>query len=223
MEGQHVEDRTVQEGAVPTHCRVESCDQPVAVESGSRPLCAVHFAAESMREIDARIETLKSLAYEVSITDYFRDFLNSIEQQARAIAENETGIEPQARARVEEVLRRVAQMNLKLRRSQRFAASVPVWLRREDPGRMWEEQTWTSSISRHGASFLCNRPVEVGGEVVLCRRDKGNRIRARVVYSRFDADGRREIGVELLDKADFWDLEKRIQTPVTTDSEGTPT
>ena len=55
--------------------------------------------------------------------------------------------------------------------------------------------------------------MEVGGEVVLCRRDKGNRIRARVIYYRYDADGRREIGVELLDKADFWDLEKRIQTP----------
>jgi hypothetical protein len=217
MEGQHVEEHPVPE-TVAARCGVENCEHPVALESGSRPLCAMHFAAETMKEIDARIETLKSLAYEVSMTDYFRDFLNSIEQQARTIAENESAIEPQARVRVEEVLRRVAQMNLKLRRSQRFAASVPVWLRREDPGRMWEEQTWTSSISRHGASFLCNRPVEVGGEVVLCRRDKGNRIRAKVVYCRYDADGRREMGVELLDKADFWDLEKRIQSATVANS-----
>src|ERR1700722_644605 len=130
MEGQHVEEHSKPE-SVPARCGVENCELPVALESGSRPLCAIHFAAETMREIDARIETLKSLAYEVSMTDYFRDFLNSIEQQARTIAENESAIEPQARVRVEEVLRRVAQMNLKLRRSQRFVAAVPVWLRRE--------------------------------------------------------------------------------------------
>jgi hypothetical protein len=30
-------------------------------------------------------------------------------------------------------------------------------------------------------------------------------VEARVVYSRFDSEGRRHIGVELLGRDDFWD------------------
>ena len=40
---------------------------------------------------------------------------------------------------------------------------------------------------------------------MVCRSDKGFRAQARVVYSHLDAEGRRHIGVELLDREDFWD------------------
>lgn len=64
-------------------------------------------------------------------------------------------------------------------------------------------------MSLHGAGFVCRHSVEINGTVVLCRRDRGTRVEARVVYSRFDAEGRRHIGVELLgSREDFWDLPK---------------
>jgi hypothetical protein len=53
--------------------------------------------------------------------------------------------------------------------------------------------------------LVCRHAVEAGGRVVLCRRDKGSRAQARVVYCRYDGDGRRQIGVELLDRDDFWE------------------
>jgi PilZ domain-containing protein len=85
-----------------------------------------------------------------------------------------------------------------------LATEVPVWLRREDSRRTWEEDTWTSTLSRHGAGFVCRHPVEIGGTVVLTRKDKGGRATARVVYSRMDSEGR-QIGVEFIDRDDFWD------------------
>lgn len=73
----------------------------------------------------------------------------------------------------------------------------------------WEQQTWTSTVSLHGAGFVCRHSAEINDTVVLCRRrDRGTRVEARVVYSRFDAEGRRHIGVELLGRDDFWDLPK---------------
>ncbi len=86
-----------------------------------------------------------------------------------------------------------------------MAMAVPVWLRREDPRRTWEEDTWTTTLSRHGAGFVCRHPVDTGGMVVLTRKDKGGRVEARVVYSRLDSEGRRQIGIELIGRDDFWD------------------
>jgi len=42
------------------------------------------------------------------------------------------------------------------------------------------------------------------GTLVLTRKDKGGRAAARVVYSRMDSEGNRQVGVELVDRDDFW-------------------
>jgi hypothetical protein len=109
------------------------------------------------------------------------------------------------KARLLEVLAWISSTGKSLRRSPRTATAVPVWLRREDPRRTWEEDTWTSTVSRHGAGFVCRHPVEKGGMVILTRKDKGGRASARVIYSRIDSEGQRQIGVELVDRDDFWD------------------
>jgi hypothetical protein len=100
----------------------------------------------------------------------------------------------------------VSQSGQRLRRSPRMSSSVPIFLRREDSGRTWEEETWTITVSQHGASLVCRHPVETGGALVLSRRDRANRVQARVVYCRYNSEGWREIGVELLDRDDFWGL-----------------
>lgn len=209
MEGQ-IEAPGAQLGAENCQCDFASCDEWASADIESQSLCVEHFISVSMKELDARSEGLKGKSFgEVAIDD-FRNFLQACQKQAAKLSENAQGSDPQIKSRLSEILRRVSQLGQKLRRSPRFDASVPVWLRREDPGRTWEEQTWTSSVSRFGAGFSCHHAVDVGGEVVLCRRDKGNRVRAKVVYCRFDAEGRRQIGVELLDQADFWDLEQKL-------------
>jgi hypothetical protein len=186
-------------------CDVEGCDQLVATEIESRPYCADHFISAALREMETGSARLKEKSVDSSVISVFKQLLSTCSEQAQMLCDSQPSLK---QARLRDILRRAAQLGKNLRRSERIEARVPVWLRREDPRHTWEEETWTSTVSRHGAGFICRHSVEINGIVVLCRRDKGSRAEARVVYSRLDAEGRRHIGVELLNRDDFWDLPK---------------
>jgi hypothetical protein len=187
-------------------CSMGGCGQAAIAEIACRPLCAGHFVSVCTREIESHDSHLKSGAASEAYHAR-RQFLAVCIEQASRLAELPEYVGQPVREHLLEILRRASQMNLRMRRSPRVAACVPVWLRREDQRHTWEEETWTTTISRHGASFACHHSVEVNGLVVLCRRDKGSRVQARVVYCHFDAEGRRQIGVEVLDRDDFWGIE----------------
>jgi hypothetical protein len=190
-----------------SQCSWDGCGGSVAAQLETRPLCFDHFLSVSAQEMDSCGTCLKAKPVDTSAAAGFKIFLADCVQQAETLAAaEEFAVDPQ-RARLLDLLRRGSQLSRLLRRSPRIPASVPVWLRREDPRHTWEEETWTSTVSRHGAGFVCRHSVEVNGHVVLCRRDKGKRVEARVVYSRFDSEGRRHIGVELLGRDDFWDAQ----------------
>lgn len=92
------------------------------------------------------------------------------------------------------------------RRSPRKPAFVRVWLRRETGDRIWEEDTQTQMLSRHGAAIECRHAVQTGEVLAIIRRDNGKRVNARVAYSKYNPNGDREIGVELLDNENFWNV-----------------
>jgi hypothetical protein len=184
-------------------CSSEACGEPAVAEFDARRLCMEHFQVVCFQELEARNERLKSNADPE--TDSLRKFLNASVEQVQKLSECDRFTDSQTKSQLLEFLLRASQLSKRLRRSPRLSSTVPVWLRREDPSRTWEEETWTVTVSRHGAGLVCRHPVEAGGTVVLCRRDKGSRVQARVVYCRYDGDGRRQIGVELLDRDDFWD------------------
>jgi hypothetical protein len=191
---------------VASQCSVDCCREAVAAELETRPMCLDHFLSLSVCEMDSRSACLNVTPVDTAAASALKSFLTECARQAKEIAQNEEFASKSATTRLAEITRRCSQLAQRLRRSPRVAASVPVWLRREDERNTWEEETWTSTLSRHGAGFVCRHSVEINGFVVLCRRDKGSRAQARVVYSRFDSEGRRHIGVELLDRDDFWDL-----------------
>src|SRR5450759_1357522 len=80
------------------------------------------------------------------------------------------------------------------RRSNRKTTSFPIWLRNEDLGPIWEEETETQIVSRCGAGLRCRHLVSAERLVVIVRRDTGLRAKARVRYSRYNRDGRRGLG-----------------------------
>ncbi|MFZ0637770.1 MAG: PilZ domain-containing protein [Candidatus Acidiferrales bacterium] len=166
-----------------------------------------------MCELESRSRKLREEAFENSETTAFRDLLSSCAQQAHRLAEGERNADTRTKARLLDILLRASQLSQSLRRSPRVESAVSVYVRLEESGRIWEEETWTSTLSRHGAGLVCRHLVEKGGLVILCRKDKGERARARVVYCHYDGQGRRQIGVEFLDRPDFWDFSK--QTPRT--------
>ena len=185
-------------------CSSEACGEPAVADFDARRLCMEHFLLVCFQELEARNERLKNQPADEE-TDSLKKFLSASVEQVRKLSECDQFTDAQTKSQLLEFLLRASQLSKRLRRSPRLSSTVPVWLRREDPSRTWEEETWTVTVSRHGAGLVCRHPVEAGGTVVLCRRDKGSRVQARVVYCRYDGDGRRQIGVELLDRDDFWD------------------
>lgn len=186
-------------------CGVSPCQSAAVTEIEACPLCVEHFIAVSMRELELRGAGLKGRVLAPNEADTFKELLASCAQQAHRLSESECGADTRTKARLLDVLLRASQLSQSLRRSPRVQTAVSVYLRREDSSRTWEEETWTSTISRHGAGMECRHLVEKGGTVVLCRKDGGDRARARVVYSHFDGQGRRQIGLEFLDRSDFWE------------------
>jgi hypothetical protein len=193
-----------------SQCYCDGCSGTVAAQLGNRPLCIDHFLSVSAQEMDSRSACLKAKPVDTAAAAGLKNFLADCALQAETLAATDQQDASPYRILLHDLLRRGSQLGRSLRRSPRMAASVPVWLRREDPRNTWEEETWTYSLSRHGAGFVCRHSVEVNGHVVLCRRDKGKRVEARVVYSRFDKDGSRHIGVELLGRDDFWDPQQLV-------------
>jgi len=187
-----------------TVCSSAPCGEPAVADFDAKRLCTEHFLAACFQELEARHDRLKSEPADSEIVS-FRKFLSSSVEQAQRISDRSHSVDKENKTQLLEFLLRASELSKRIRRSPRLTSSVPVWLRREDPARTWEEETWTVTTSRHGAGLVCRHAVEAGGTVVLCRRDKGSRAQARVVYCKYDGDGRRQIGVELLDRDDFWD------------------
>jgi hypothetical protein len=203
----------------PSWCAGASCNASAAIDFDGRSLCLDHFLPACIHELESRNARLRNLPFDAAATEEFKAFVTNCAQQAEKLAEklveksadklNEDARLSRAQAKTSllEFLLRISQLTQQIRRSPRFTSSIAVWLRREDPHQTWHEETWTVSTSRHGAALLCRRPVEKGGTVVLCRKDKGSRATAQVVYSRRDSEGRKQIGIQFCDPINFWDLD----------------
>ena len=201
----------------PTWCAAASCNSTSAIDFAGRSLCLEHFLPACITEIEARNQRLRSLPFDPAASDALKTFIATCAQQAETLAANalaQPAEQPatdscftpaQLKTSILDFLLRLSQLSQRIRRSPRTTSSISVWLRREDPHQTWHEETWTVSTSLHGAALLCRRPVEKGGTVVLCRKDKGSRAEAQVVYSLRDSEGRKQSGVQFNDPINFWD------------------
>jgi len=204
MEGQ-IEELGFQQTCEDHPCNVENCGERAVAKLDMREFCLDHFLGVSFQEIRAHYDGLKSQPYDSTAMSSFRELSSIWAHQAERLVEEARFADEDTKGRLLEALLWVSQAGKSLRRSPRVPAAIGVWLRREDARRTWEEDTWTRTVSRHGAGFVCRHPVEMGGRVVITRKDKGMRAEARVVYSRMTPEGRREIGVEMIDRDNFWE------------------
>jgi hypothetical protein len=204
MEGQ-IESASIQQTLEDHTCGVAPCGERAVAKLDMREFCLDHFLTVSFQEIRAHYDGLKTQPYNATAMSSFRELSSIWAREAEKLVEETRFADQGTKGRLLEALLWVSQAGKSLRRSPRNPATVAVWLRREDPRRTWEEDTWTCTVSRHGAGFVCRHPVDAGGRVVVTRKDKAGRAEARVVYTRLNSEGRREIGVEMIDRDDFWE------------------
>lgn len=191
----------------PSECATDFCHETAAIDFAGQRLCVEHFLPTCMLELESRSARLRELSFEPAATAAFRDFMATCAKQAEQLVADSRFTHAHEKNGLLDFLLRVSQLSQRIRRSPRKNSTVAVWLRREDPYSTWQEETWTVSVSRHGAGLICHRPVQKGGTLVLCRKDKGSRAEATVVYTMRDAEGRKQIGVQFRDPTDFWDLD----------------
>jgi len=204
MEGQ-IEQIGVEQTCEDHPCNVDSCGERAVAKLDMREYCLDHFLSVSFQEIRSHYDGLKSQPYDSNAMSSFRELSSIWAREAEKVIEEANLADEQTKGKLLEALLWISQAGKSLRRSPRVPTAIGVWLRREDSRRTWEEDTWTRTVSRHGAGFVCRHPVEMGGRVVITRKDKAMRAEARVVYSRLNAEGGREIGVEMIDRDNFWD------------------
>ncbi|HUA01791.1 MAG TPA: PilZ domain-containing protein [Candidatus Aquilonibacter sp.] len=185
-------------------CHEGSCGETAVAKIDMREFCLDHFLSVSLQDIRAHYAGLKSQPYDAIAMSSFREVTSIWAREAERLIE-EGRVDQAMKARLLEAVAWISQAAKSLRRSPRVPMTIGVWLRREDSRRTWEEDTWTRTVSRHGAGFVCRHPVDLGGRLVITRKDKAMRAEARVVYSRLNAEGGREIGVELIDRENFWE------------------
>ena len=199
-----------------TRCTVEACEGAASAKLDTNDVCVEHFLLATVREIDDRAARLKQQPIEAGEMQAWKEFIANCTSQAQRLAQDDRTVDKRTRTRLLDLVLRASHLSQSLRRSARVPATLPIWLRREDPGKSWEEETWTSTVSEHGAGLVCRHLVEPGSTLVLCRRGPGDRARARVVYCRYDSDGRRQIGVEFIDQNNFWELSQKSRSAKTT-------
>jgi PilZ domain-containing protein len=206
MESQIKSPSVVRPTVANSQCSFQSCDDLAVVDLDARPLCPAHFVPVCTQELELWNEQVRNQPFDATTIELFENFAVTCTQQVQELEKDERFADGQTNAQLREFVFRISQLRRRLRRTPRLRSAVAVWLRREDSSPIWEEETWTTTVSRHGASLVCHHPVQTGGTVVLCLKYGGIRVRARVVYCRYNSEGQREIGVELLDQDDIWGL-----------------
>jgi hypothetical protein len=73
--------------------------------------------------------------------------------------------------------------------------------------------TQTKVVSRHGASLECHHLVEIGETLLLKRPDTGTETRARVIWRAPRPGDRFEIGLEIQECDNFWEIDWSTAEP----------
>jgi hypothetical protein len=204
--------RELEAPAQATRCNAEGCEGAASAKFDARDVCVEHFLSATVQEIDGRAARLKLGPVDGAELQSWKEFIADCTSQAQRLAQDDHSFDKRTRTRLLDLVLRASHLSQSLRRSPRVEAALPIWLRREDPGKSWEEETWTATVSEHGAGLVCRHLVEPGSTLVLCRKGPGDRARARVVYCRYDRDGRRQIGVEFIDQNNFWELSQKSRS-----------
>ena len=140
-------------------------------------------------------------------------FVHECVEQANDLAQNAKDLDNLERAKLLDILFWAGELGHRLRRSSRKKACIPIRVRCEEPGRLWEEEAETQRVSRYGALVTCQHQVEIGDTLLVMRMDTGRQARARVAWRERENGGHQEVGIEFVNCENFWDLDWNAAGP----------
>src|SRR3989475_11197337 len=165
----------------PVGCSVQGCEQPAAASLQIRSLCREHFLCTCQEQLEqCRRWQEDRLSANHRTAESVRRFLTECSLQVADLALNGKELKSLERDQLLDILLRATDLSRQLRQRPRFAASIPVRLRREEPGCAWEEQTRTKHLSSGGALLECRHPLSPGDMLLVARTDTDRQAKAVV-------------------------------------------
>ncbi len=93
------------------------------------------------------------------------------------------------------------------RRSERVLLDIPVVVRGKSGNRMFQEETFTVTVSAHGALLMLEADVALGQKVVVMNPKNWDEREARVAYKGAVHAGLAQVAVEFAKPApEFWQM-----------------
>lgn len=190
-----------------SQCKFQGCSAVAVAELEQSPYCRAHLFEVCYERIDQYRHCLHSRSLGDSDEVVVRSFVAECTSLLTDMANTTPQLNNLERARVLDLLLRIAELGQQLRRSPRREARVPVRLVFNKPGQAWEEETQTQVISRSGARLACRHALDPGAFLLITRLDTRQSAQARVAWcQRIDAEAC-EIGIELLSCDNFWNVD----------------
>jgi hypothetical protein len=94
------------------------------------------------------------------------------------------------------------------RRSERVLADIPVVIRGQSGNRAFNEETFTVTVSAHGALLMLEADVFLGQRVVVINAKNSDEREARVAYKGAVHAGLAQVAVEFTKPApEFWQVD----------------
>jgi hypothetical protein len=95
------------------------------------------------------------------------------------------------------------------RRSSRVAIDMPVEIfGRVANGKMFREETRTTTVNAHGALLILTTAKEISPSVILINKKTSTEAQCRVIYVKETEKGRVELGLEFVDpQPRFWGIQ----------------
>jgi hypothetical protein len=188
-------------------CAFPECAlSPVATLDSER-LCRGHFISVCYERLDRYNEICKGTSPSVTETESMRRFIQESTRCADSIEYGDQNLDNLERAKLLHIILSASELGRHLRRSPRKVATIRIKLTSEKIGAIWEEETETVLVSRHGALVRCKHPAKAGETLHFKRADTGKEAYARVAWQRPLSDDDVRIGVEFLACENFWGLD----------------
>ncbi len=193
--------------AEPRQCSVALCEKPVVALLDHSSFCREHFISTCYAQLEAYTKLRNEGRLNEVHAESVRRFISECTRQADLIEQAMRDTDNLERARLADIILWAADLGRHVRRSPRKAITVPIRLCCDGPGQNWEEETETRLLSRHGALVACRHPIKRDETFLIERKDTGQRGRARVSWWRPRTEVELDVGIELLDHENFWELE----------------
>jgi hypothetical protein len=179
-------------------CSVPGCDQSSGLATGLGRMCLTHFIKACYQKLEQLNQNTDTWSAGGTEWESARRFIQECVQMATSFTVLKPEIVNLERAQLLDISFWAAELGQQLRRSARDPLTIPIQLISEIAGHIWEEETCTLDLSRHGARTTCQHTVKNDDVLKVRRFDTGEQLNARIVWQRQTTTGTHEIGIEFL-------------------------